>query len=98
MPIGPSTTGRSGFWARLAKRMSDPRYAHALPCPHLLAVAADVMVKSDPIRRYVLALANDSGTDVLLWRRHHPTDFPRTFVAGRRQPSAAARMFKSHTV
>jgi hypothetical protein len=84
--------------ARLAKRMSDPGYARALPCPHLLAVAADVMVKSDPIRRYVLALANDSGTDVLLWGRHHPTGIPRTFVAGRHQPSAAARIFKSHAL
>jgi hypothetical protein len=83
---------------RLAKRMSDPGYAHALPYPHLLAVAADVMVKSDPIRRYVLALANDSGTDVLLWSRHHPSDFSRTLVAGRHQPSAAARIFKSHAL
>lgn len=84
--------------ARLAERMSDSRCARALPCPHLLAVATDVMVKSDPIRRYVLALANDSGTDVLLWGRHHPTEFPRTFVAGRHQPSTAARIFKSHAL
>jgi hypothetical protein len=84
--------------ARLAKRMSDPGYARALPCPHLLAVAADVMVTSDPIRRYVLALANESGTDVLVWGWHHPTNFPRTFVAGRHQPSAAARIFKSHAL
>jgi hypothetical protein len=84
--------------ARLAERMSDPDDARALPRPHLLAVAADVMVTSDAVRRHVLALANDSGTDVLLWGLRHPTRFPRTFVAARHQPSAAAQVFKSHAL
>jgi hypothetical protein len=84
--------------ARLAKRMSGPNYARALPRPHMLAVATDVMVKSDSLRRHVLALGNDSETDVLLWGRHHPTNFPRTFVAARHQPSAAAHIFKSHAL
>ena len=84
--------------ARLAERMSNPDDARALPRPHLLALAADVMVKSDAVRRHVLALANDSGTDVLLWGRHHPTRFPRTLVAARHRPSAAAQVFKSHAL
>jgi hypothetical protein len=84
--------------ARLVKRMSGPNYAAALPRPQMLAVATDVMVKSDAVRRHVLALGNDSGTDVLLWGRHHPTNLPRTFVAARHQPSAAAHIFKSHAL
>ncbi len=84
--------------ARLAQRMSGPNYARALPRPHLLAVARDVRVKSDSVRRHVLGLGNDSETDVLLWGRHHPTNFSRTFVAARHQPSAAAHIFKSHAL
>jgi hypothetical protein len=84
--------------ARLAKRMPEPTYPPALPRPHLLAVAADVMVKSDAVRRHVLAIGNDSETDVLLWGRHHPTTFTRTFIAARHQPSAAAHIFKSHAL
>ena len=84
--------------ARLATRMSGPNYARALPRPHLLAVATDVMVKSDSVRRHVLALGHDTETDVLLWGRHHPTNFARTFVAARHQPSAAAHIFKSHAL
>jgi hypothetical protein len=34
----------------------------------------------------------------LLWGRHHPTNLPRTFVAARHQPSAAAHIFKSHAL
>ncbi len=84
--------------AHLAKRMPGPNYAAALPRPHMLAVATDVMIKSDAVRRHVLALGNDSETDVLLWGRHHPTNFARTFVAARHRPSAAAHIFKSHAL
>lgn len=84
--------------ARFATRISGPNYARALPRPQLLAVATDVMVKSDALRRHVLALGNDTETDVLLWGRHHPTNFARTFVAARHQPSAAAHIFKSHAL
>jgi hypothetical protein len=83
--------------ARL-ERMSGPNYATALPRPHMLAVATDVVVKSDAVRRHVLALGDDGETDVLLWGRHHPTNFSRTFVAARHQPSAAAHLFKSHAL
>jgi hypothetical protein len=84
--------------ARLDERMSGPNYAAALPRPHLLAVATDVVVKSDAVRRHVLALGDDGETDVLLWGRHHPTNLPRKFVAARHQPSAAAHIFKSHAL
>jgi hypothetical protein len=84
--------------AHLTKRMPGPNYAAALPRPHMLAAATDVMIKSDAVRRHVLALGNDSETDVLLWGRHHPTNFARTFVAARHQPSAAAHIFKSHAL
>ncbi len=84
--------------ARLAKRMSGPNYAAALPRPHMLAVATDVMAKSDPVRGHVLTVGNDSEIDVLLWGRYHPTNFPRTFVAARHQPSAAAHIFKSQAL
>ena len=84
--------------ARLATRMPGPNYAAALPRPHLLAVATDVMVKSDSVRRHVLALGNDTETGVLLWGRHHPTNFPGTFVAAWHQPSAASHIFKSRAL
>jgi hypothetical protein len=84
--------------ARLVTRMSDPNDAPALPRPRMLAVATDVMVKSDAVRRHVLVLGDDSATDVLLWGRHHPTTFARSFVAARHQPSAAAHIFKSHAL
>lgn len=82
--------------ARVAKRLSDP--GHALPRPHLLAVATDVMVKSDAVRRRVLAIGDDNETEVLLWGRHHPTNLNRAFVAVRHQPSAAAHVFKAQAL
>ncbi len=82
--------------ARLAKRLSSPHCAQ-LPHPHLLAVATDVMVKSDAMRRQVLAMG-DNAAEVLLWGRHHPTNMSRTFVAVRHQPSAAAQVFKSQAL
>ena len=84
--------------ARLGEWMSNRDAAQALPRPHLFAVAGDVMVTSDAVRRHVAALAGDSGTDVLLWGRQHPTTFPRALVAARHQPSAAAQVFKSHAL
>jgi hypothetical protein len=81
---------------RVAKRLSHPDHAGLLPRPHLLAVATDVMVRSDAVRRHVLAIGNE--TEVLLWGRHHPTNLSRTFVAIRHQPSAAAHVFKSRAL
>jgi hypothetical protein len=84
--------------ARVAKRLSDLNHARVLPRPHLLAVATDVMVKSDAVRRHVLEIGDDNQTEVLLWGRHHPTNLSRTFVAVRHHPSAAAHLFKSHAL
>jgi hypothetical protein len=83
--------------ARIGKRLSEPN-ARVLPHPHMLAVATDVMVKSDAVRREVLAIGANKETEVLLWGRHHPTNLSRTFVAARHQPSAAAHVFKSHAL
>ena len=69
-----------------------------LPRPHLLAVATDVMVRSDATRRQVLAIGDDNETKVLLWGRHHPTNLNRRFVAVRHQPSAAAHVFKAQAL
>ena len=82
--------------ARVAERLTDP--GRVLPRPHLLAVATDVMVKSDAVRRRVLAIGDDNETEVLLWGRHHPTNMNRTFVAVRHQPSAAAHVFKAQAL
>ncbi len=84
--------------AGVAKRLSDPLHARVLPRPHLLAVATDVMVKSDAVRRQVLEIGDANETEVLLWGRHHPTNLNRTFVAVRHQPSSAAQVFKSHAL
>jgi hypothetical protein len=56
------------------------------------------MVKSDAVRRRVLAIGDDDETEVLLWGRHHPTNLNRTFVAVRHQPSAAAHVFKAQAL
>lgn len=82
--------------ARVAQRLSDP--SHTLARPHLLAVATDLMVKNDAVRRRVLAIGDDDETEVLLWGRHHPTNLNRTFVAVRHQPSVAAHVFKAHAL
>ncbi|WIM85779.1 hypothetical protein PT015_12510 [Candidatus Mycobacterium wuenschmannii] len=84
--------------AHVAKRLSDPNYARALPRPHQLAVAADVLVRSDSVCRHVLEMGSVDETEVLLWGRHHPTNLSRTFVAARHQPSAAAHIFKAQAL
>jgi hypothetical protein len=66
--------------------------------PHTLAVATDVMVKSEAVRRQVLGAANDNGAEVLLWGRYRPTTVNGRFVATRHRPSAAAQVFKSQAL
>ncbi len=83
---------------RVTRRLAHPNRAEVLPRPHLLAVATDVMVKSDALRQRVLAVGNDKEADVLLWGRHHPTNLNCTFVAVRHRPSAAAQVFKSQAL
>ena len=81
---------------RVAKRSEDR--VGLLARPHLLAVATDVMVKSEAVRRQVLAAGNDKDAEVLLWGRHHPTNLNCRFVAARHRPSAAAQVFKSQAL
>jgi hypothetical protein len=77
---------------RLENRVGSPARAH------MLAVATDVMVKSEAVRRQVLAAGNDKDAEVLLWGRHHPTNLNCRFVAARHRPSAAAHVFKSQAL
>ena len=81
---------------RVAKRLENR--VGPLARPHLLAVVTDVMVKSEAVRRQVLAAGNDKDAEVLLWGRHHPTNLNCTFVAARHRPSAAAHVFKSQAL
>jgi hypothetical protein len=81
---------------RVATRLEDRVGPPARP--HMLAVATDVMVKNEALRRQVLAAGNDKGAEVLLWGRHHPTTMNCRFVAARHRPSAAALMFKSQAL
>jgi hypothetical protein len=78
--------------------MAGLNRAGMVPRPQMLAVATDVMVKSEAVRRLVLAARTDNATEVLLWGRHHPPNLNCRFVPVRHRPSAAAHVFKSHTL
>jgi hypothetical protein len=82
---------------RVAAPLSGLDPAEA-PRPRLLAVATDVLVKSEQVRRLVLAARNAKASDVLLWGRHHPPNLNCRFVPVHHQPSAAAHVFKSHAL
>lgn len=69
-----------------------------LPRPHTLAVATDVLARSEAVRRMVLAARNDVATEVLLWGRRRPPQLNCKFVPVLHQPSAAAHVFKSHAL
>jgi hypothetical protein len=84
--------------ARVATRMAGPDGAGTAPRPQLLAVATDVVVKSEPVRRLVRAARNINATDVLLWGRSYPPELNCRFVPVRHRPSAAAHVFKSHAL
>jgi hypothetical protein len=68
------------------------------PQPHVLAVATDVFVANESVRRLALAAGNGNATDVLLWGRRRPPRLDRSLVLGRHRPSAAAQVFKSHAL
>jgi hypothetical protein len=70
----------------------------AVPRPHTLAVATDVMAKSEAVRRMVLAARNDVATEVLLWGRRRPPQLNCKFAPVLHRPSAAAHVFKSHAL
>jgi hypothetical protein len=70
----------------------------ALPRPHTLAVAADVLAKNEAVRRMVLAAHNDIATEVLIWGQRRPVNVNGKFVPVLHRPSAAAHVFKSHAL
>jgi hypothetical protein len=78
--------------------LAGPSRTGILPRPHMLAVATEVMFKSEAVRRLVLDARHDSTTDVLLWGRRRPPNLNCAFVPVRHQPSAAAHVFKSHAL
>ena len=78
--------------------LAGPSRAGMLSRPNMLAVATDVMVKSEAVRRLVLAARHDDTTDVLLWGRRRAPNLNCKFVPVRHQPSAAAHVFKSHAL
>jgi hypothetical protein len=83
---------------RVATLAATPDGARSAPRPQVLAVATDVFVANQPLRRLVLAARKGNATDVLLWGRRQPPDLHCRFVAGRHRPSAAAQVFKSHAL
>lgn len=66
--------------------------------PHVLAVATDVFVANEPVRRLAVAARSGNTADVLLWRRRHPPNLNCRFVPVRHRLSAAAQAFKSHAL
>jgi hypothetical protein len=68
------------------------------PRPHVLAVAGDVFVANEAVRRLALAARKGNATEVLLWGRRQPPNLNGRFVPVRHRPSAAARVFKSHAL
>jgi hypothetical protein len=83
---------------RLAAPVSGPDQVGRLPRPQTLVVATDVLVKSEQVRRLVLATRNAKASEVLVWGRHRPPNLHCRFVPVLHQPSAAAHVFKSHAL
>ena len=84
--------------AHVSNLAGGPNRAGMLPRPRMLAVATDIMVRSEAVRRQVLAAGNDNATDVLLWGRYRPPNLSCRFIPVRHRPSAAAHVFKSHAL
>ena len=83
---------------RVATPVAGSGCAGSAPRPHVLAVATDVFVTNEPIRRLALAARKGKATDVLLWGRRQPPNLNCRFVPVRHRPSAAAHVFKSHAL
>ena len=66
--------------------------------PQLLAVASDVFVNNESVRRQVLAARKGKATDVVVWGRRHPPKLNCRFVPAWHRPSAAAHVFKSRAL
>lgn len=63
-----------------------------------VAVATDLLVKSEQLRRLVSAARNAKASEVLLWGRHRPPNLNCRFEPVHHQPSAAAQVFISHAL
>lgn len=79
-------------------RILGARVAATAAEPHVLAVATDVFVANEPVRRLALAARKGNVTNVLLWGRRHPPNANCRFVPVRHRPSAAAHVFKCHAL
>lgn len=84
--------------ARVATWTAGWDGAESTSRPHVIAVASDVFVNNESVRRLVLATHKRDATGVLLWGRRHPPKLNYTFVPVRHLPSAAAHVFKSHAL
>jgi hypothetical protein len=82
--------------ARVAAAGSDGAGSSARP--QVLAVAGDLFVTNEPVRRLALAARKVHATEVLLWGRRRPPNLTGKFVPVRHRPSAAAQVFKSHAL
>lgn len=90
--------GAAGEEADRPIRILGARVAATAVGPQVLAVATDVFVANEPLRRVALAARKGNATNVVLWGRRHPPNVNCKFVPVRHRPSAAALVFKSHAL
>jgi hypothetical protein len=76
----------------LGGRVSGPDQVVSVPGPQALAVATDVVVKSEQVRRLVFAARRADQASP------RPPNLNCRFVPVHHQPSAAAQVFKSHAL
>ena len=85
----------------LGGRVSGPDQVGSEPRPQTQAVATDLVVNSEQVRRVVLAarrVDQAAASEVLRWGRHRSPKLNYRFVPVHHRPSAAARLFKSHAL
>lgn len=68
------------------------------PHPQTVAVAADLFVSDERVRRGVLNALDQGMTEVTLWGKDWPDELDNTISSVRHQLSAAARAFKSQAL
>ncbi|MDT5310681.1 MAG: hypothetical protein QOE48_6405 [Mycobacterium sp.] len=78
---------------KVTSLVGGPNRAEMLPRPHMLAVATDVMVKSEAVVDGERARVHVADR---VDQAHHPPERNCRFVPVRHRPSAAAQAFKSH--
>jgi hypothetical protein len=75
---------------RVAKLAAGPDGTGSAPRPQVLAVATDVFVANEPVRRLVLAARKSNAADVLLWPRGEPSSRSRSTRVSTRWPDESA--------